>query len=81
MNEHEKPWDGTWEPAYFIEKDGAEKLERFLAKIKSSTSDYAKNGSWAEKSSFIWSSDWAESSSDEKKDYELEKIKKYRVLR
>ena len=72
MNEHEKPWDGTWEPAYFIEKDGAEKLERFLAKIKSSTSDYA---------SFIWSSDWAESSSDEKKDYELEKIKKYRVLR
>ena len=38
LNEHGKAWDDTWEPAEFIEKDGAEELTKFLAKRKESTS-------------------------------------------
>ena len=36
MNEHGKAWDDTWEPAEYIEKDGAEELAKFLAKMKES---------------------------------------------
>ena len=81
LNEYGEAWDDTWEPAEFIEKDGAEELERFFAKRKSSTSDLATNGSQTEESWFIRSSDEELSSSDEEEENELEKIKKYRVLR
>ena len=93
MNEHGKAWDDTWEPAEFIEKDGAEELERFLEKRKSErkTSKTAtRNRSPDQKSSkkkeerkadpVELSGDEAKSSSDEE-EYELEEIKKYRVLR
>ena len=36
LNEHGKAWDDTWEPAEYIEKDGAEELAKFLAKMKES---------------------------------------------
>ena len=81
MNEYGEAWDDTWEPAEFIEKDGAEELERFFAKRKSSTSNLETNGSHTEESWFIRSSDEELSSSDEEEENELEKIKKCRVLR
>ena len=34
LDEHGKAWDDTWEPAEYIEKDGAEELKRFFAKRK-----------------------------------------------
>ena len=95
MNEYGEAWDDTWEPAEFIEKDGAEELERFLEKQKSEkrTSKTAtRNRSPHQKSSkkkekeerkadpVESSGDEAKSSSDEE-EYELEEIKKYRVLR
>ena len=91
MNEYGEAWDDTWEPAEFIEKDGAEELERFLEKQKSEKTA-TRNRSPDQKSSkkkekeerkadpVELSGDEAKSSSDEE-EYELEEIKKYRVLR
>ena len=92
LNEDGKPWNDTWEPREFIEKDGAEELERFLAKRKESTSK--KPSKMAPKSKLEKSperkadpspppseADDQSTGSEEEEEFELEEIKKYRVLR
>ena len=91
LNEDGKPWDDTWEPREFIEKDGAEELERFLAKRKESTSK--KPSKMAPKSKLKKSPERKadpspppseadqSSGSEEEEEFELEEIKKFRILR
>ena len=92
LNERGKAWDDTWEPAEYIEKDGAEELERFLEKrkAKKTSKNSSQDGKSSKKKEKVKeerkadpvksSGDEAKSSSDEE-EYELEEIKKYRVLR
>ena len=91
-NEKGQAWDDTWEPAEFIEKDGAEELAKFLAKRKESTSK--KPSKMAPKSKLVEKSPERKadpspppseadqsSSSEEEEEFELEEIKKVRTLR
>lgn len=92
MNEHGCPWDDTWEPAEFIEKDGAEELAKFLAKRKKETTSKKTLKTSTKKSSVVKPperkrepspppSEADHSSSSEEEEFELEEIKKFRVLR
>jgi len=99
LNEDGKPWDTTWEPAEYIEKDGAEELQKFLAKRESekhsksfqkSSKSSSRNRSPVEKSSRKnrkmeqepkSEPEVISSSESEDEEFELEEIKKFRVLR
>ena len=74
LNEHGRPWDDTWEPAEFMEKDGYEQVLAFRKKQieQKRLRELSRLGQLTEEQ---------RQSESEDDDFEIEEIKQLRVLR